>query len=441
MGGLFGSTPDAPDPYQTAAAEANVNRLNQYTPTGNIFFGNYDESGNFIPTPNRETVMVQETPQQQALRQAGYNLSMGTLENLGGMAQPRTAQQIRDILPSFQGLNQGTPDLRSSQSIEQTLSPAGSMANFGQGLQGLDLSGLSTNFSADSQAAADATFNLGLSQLQPQFEQQRSQTQAELLARGIPVNSEAYRNEMNRVESNQGRLMNELAQSSILAGRNEQGRLYGQELARLGAAQGVRGQQFGEQTTGINLAELLRGNRLQEGLSLAGLEGAQRGQLFGENMSQAQAALQKQLALAGLESQQRTQTINELLGLQTGQQVQAPQAVNIPGVNLSGLVNANYQAQAQNAAANNQALGSLLGSGTMAGAMFFSDARLKHHIIKVGEKDGLGVYEFEYRGQKGRYRGVMAQEVLRRKPDAVHRFDGYLAVDYGKLSIPFERVS
>lgn len=67
-----------------------------------------------------------------------------------------------------------------------------------------------------------------------------------------------------------------------------------------------------------------------------------------------------------------------------------------------------------------------------------SDERLKDDIVKVGEHDGLGLYEFSYKGdpEHRRFRGVMAQEVMAHDPDAVVEVSGVLMVDYGRLGIP-----
>ena len=64
-----------------------------------------------------------------------------------------------------------------------------------------------------------------------------------------------------------------------------------------------------------------------------------------------------------------------------------------------------------------------------------SDRRLKTDIEKVGERDdGLGVYAFRYLWSPVRHIGVMAQEVLNVKPEAVvHLPGGYMAVNYGAL--------
>jgi hypothetical protein len=73
-------------------------------------------------------------------------------------------------------------------------------------------------------------------------------------------------------------------------------------------------------------------------------------------------------------------------------------------------------------------LGSIFGPMVMA-----SDVRLKTDIQKVGEKDGHNVYSYRYKGEPQTHVGVMAQEVLMKKPEAVHDIGGLLAVDYSKL--------
>lgn len=70
----------------------------------------------------------------------------------------------------------------------------------------------------------------------------------------------------------------------------------------------------------------------------------------------------------------------------------------------------------------------------------WSDRRLKERIVSLGRKEGIPLYEFSYIGKDGRYRGVMADEVAH-IPGAVHTVDGYMAVDYSKLPVEFERVA
>lgn len=68
-------------------------------------------------------------------------------------------------------------------------------------------------------------------------------------------------------------------------------------------------------------------------------------------------------------------------------------------------------------------------------ALFASDERLKRDIVRVGTReDGLGVYLYRYLWSPVRYLGVMAQECLLLKPDAVVTMpNGFYAVDYAKL--------
>jgi hypothetical protein len=77
-------------------------------------------------------------------------------------------------------------------------------------------------------------------------------------------------------------------------------------------------------------------------------------------------------------------------------------------------------------------------------SFFGSDRRLKTDIVKVGQDDrtGLSLYEFAYKTEPARrFRGVMADEVAMVMPGAVAKSkDGYMAVNYGLLGIPFTEV-
>ena len=69
----------------------------------------------------------------------------------------------------------------------------------------------------------------------------------------------------------------------------------------------------------------------------------------------------------------------------------------------------------------------------------FSDIRLKTDIHRVGTTVfGLPLYQFEYRNKLGaHYIGVMAQDVLKVKPEAVSiGADGFYRVNYDMLGIP-----
>lgn len=69
------------------------------------------------------------------------------------------------------------------------------------------------------------------------------------------------------------------------------------------------------------------------------------------------------------------------------------------------------------------------------GASFFSDERLKRDVVQVDElEDGLPVVEFNYRDglglPEGRFRGVIAQDVARYRPEALGpSINGFATVD------------
>jgi len=73
-----------------------------------------------------------------------------------------------------------------------------------------------------------------------------------------------------------------------------------------------------------------------------------------------------------------------------------------------------------------------------------SDYRLKENIIWVGvSPSGLNMYEWNYIWDSNhRYRGVMAQELLIKKPMAVlrNKLTGYLSVLYNLIDVKMERV-
>ena len=77
----------------------------------------------------------------------------------------------------------------------------------------------------------------------------------------------------------------------------------------------------------------------------------------------------------------------------------------------------------------------------IASAFSGSDIKLKENIEEVGvSPDGYKIYEFNYKGFKDRWRGAMAQDVVKTNPMAVHIQNGYLAVDYSKIDVNMELV-
>lgn len=141
----------------------------------------------------------------------------------------------------------------------------------------------------------------------------------------------------------------------------------------------------------------------------------------------------------------RNQPINEITALLSGSQVSQPNFVNTPqssvaNTDYAGLTQAGYQnelgAWQQKQQSQNDLIGGLFGMGAaFAGnpALKFSDRRLKEDIHKVGEtEDGQNIYTYRYKGDRLMQMGLMAQEVEKKRPDAVVDIGGYKAVDYGR---------
>ena len=178
---------------------------------------------------------------------------------------------------------------------------------------------------------------------------------------------------------------------------------------------------------------------------------------FGENKNDAftQLALQGRGQAVQETLTARNQPINEIMALLNGGQVSQPNFINTPNTSLAapnyqGAVNDKYAAdmaayrtqldqQALARSAQNSMFGSLgslggtLGSAWImkpAAAAVMSDKRTKTDIRKVGKLDnGLPVYTYRYKGTVNPQMGVMAQDVERRNPDAVHKRGGVRFVD------------
>ena len=71
-----------------------------------------------------------------------------------------------------------------------------------------------------------------------------------------------------------------------------------------------------------------------------------------------------------------------------------------------------------------------------------SGIKTKENINKVGKSpQGHNIYEFNYIGDAQRYRGVMAQDVVKIHPMAVEVMDnGYLGVKYAMIDVNMEEV-
>ena len=212
--------------------------------------------------------------------------------------------------------------------------------------------------------------------------------------------------------------------AQALSGLGSQQMAGGQALAGLGAQSGAMGQQYGQIGQGIAGLGLQGQNQLGNQVNMLN-------QLGQQGQATQQAALSRQYSGA---NQLANEPMNRLL---QGQQLLAgsPMGGLSGGTGTSAYQRGTYQ----DPSTFSKVAGAVGTVGTLIGAL--SDVDLKTNIKKVGELEpGISWYTWDW-NDKGKAigaesepaEGVLAQEVLEVKPDAVMVKDGYYAVDYSKV--------
>ena len=360
MGKSRPSAPPVPDPNQLIQQDAAANRITQFTPYGNLLFGSVGDQGQFVqgdvPEGGTAAAFTQETPFQSNLRLAQETLGLGLAREAGEQFDALAAQTPFDFtadLPAFQ-----FQDATNLPAFQSTLPGAGtgptalnvqSLPQMQTQLDTTGLPALPTDFEDTRRQVTQSVFDRQLGLLQPEFTRQRDQLEQNLADRGLPIGGEAYNQAVDRLERQQGEQKQKLAQQADIAGGQEASRLFGM-------ASQARGQLFGEQGTQANLANQARGQAFQERAAQGEFNLAGQQQAFGQqaaNVAQQNAARQQQIAdqlraneLSNMARQAqlneriglRGQGFNELAALLGGPQIQrptffAPSAVNTLGAN------------------------------------------------------------------------------------------------------------
>ena len=164
--------------------------------------------------------------------------------------------------------------------------------------------------------------------------------------------------------------------------------------------------------------------------------GQEQSRLYGLGTVGRERAIQEQSTLRNL-------PLNELNALRTGSQITNPTfSGNVPvGSPVAGNFAQAGQLQAQDAnnrynsgvASNNASTAGTLGAIASIAPLFFSDRRLKRNIKRIGtHRLGIGIYSFDYVWGDSAV-GVMADEVEAIMPEAVSEFGGFKAVNYAML--------
>lgn len=174
MSFLKGSQPKPPDPYVTADAQWNLNKrtagynakinaVNQFSPYGST---TYTRDANGVPTAQRVRL--------SAPNQAFLNTSNRTRNTLGrtALGMARTPFEAPD----------------------------------------------------DSAKIADTMYQRKLGMVSPELDRAQKSLDQQLIDRGLPIGSEVYRDEENRLAKTRGDTLASISQDSILAGGQEQDR-------------------------------------------------------------------------------------------------------------------------------------------------------------------------------------------------------------------------
>ena len=296
-----------------------------------------------------------------------------------------------------------------------------------------------------------------MARLQPQIQQQQAATAQQLANQGITPGSEAYNNAM-RSQSQQA---NDLYSQAALQGinldtaANQQG--FNQAKDKAGLYNQGLGENFGRGFASQGMTNASIGQNFGQAQDAQKLRNAAIGQNFNQSLQTAQFGNDASNQALARELQLRQQPLNEINSLMGSSQIQNPQfqgytganvgaAPTLQGAQLQGqqaqdLYGQQMAARNANVAALGQVVGAgvglaaapMTGGGSLAGNFFKSDIRLKSNIVRIGDHPlGIGVYEYDIDGHRDW--GVMAQEVLEVKPEAVLQHpDGYLMVNYGAL--------
>lgn len=384
--------PTPPDPQKTAAAQTGTNigtaianqtlgNVNQITPDGALTYSQTGLAKWTDPTSGKSYDLPQYTATQTLSenQQAIKNQTDKAELNLATLASGQSAR-LNDLLGRPVDLS-GAPAAGDPSKI-----------------------GLPQYSGYDTDIDTTKYENALMERLNPQLNQSRAALETQLANQGLQPGSEAY----NRALDTATRQENDARLGVILNAGQEQTRLA--DLARDKASfqNSLADQSFNAEQAKMTAQNNARSQYLNE--------------LYA----------------------QRNQPINEVSSLLSGAQVNSPnfvnaQGVQIPTVDYAGLVNQDYQNKM--GAYNTQVgqrqglIGGLLGFGGQLASL--SDKRAKKDIKKVGNLKGHGLYEYGYKGKHDdgkRHIGVMAQDVEKKRPDAVSRRpDGLRQVNYGKL--------
>lgn len=242
MGKGSGSAPQAPDPFETAAAEASINRVDTYSPSGaGIRYGT-TVNGRFVPNgqvpispvapapqaPQAPTTFGNSAPQQGSEGQ-GEPRGLATANAESGFVRP-----MQHTAPGGQAAVQYV-ESPTEQAIRERLEPASISLVDRMAIDNVENMPGPAQIRDRGDVASDI-YNRSFSLLAPQIEQSNDRLLNNLQARGMPVGGEAFNEAYGEQVRNTNDMLSRLAMDADIQAGQEQSRLFGLESAQRGTA-------------------------------------------------------------------------------------------------------------------------------------------------------------------------------------------------------------
>lgn len=480
----------APDPYATAAAQttsnqqtanynADLNRVSQYTPYGNSVYTQTGTTPSGAPqwrqdvtlSPLAQQELENEQKQDAALSNLGFGLAdqagkafSNPLDTSGlpALSGAPTAGSIQNSYGGYGNVQTGIGGYGKAQT---------SLGDTGKIQSSLDYSKLpqlygGNDFQQSARDTANAVYQQAASRLDPQWTNTQNQQDAKLANQGVLFGTGAYGKAQTQLDQARNDAYNQANYSSILAGNDEQQRLFQDSLAQRqqlagevttagNFANSAQAQKYAQALSSGNFANAGQQQNYEQALGSGAFANAAQQQAYGQsqgNASFANAAQQQRYAqdLSGAQfgNQARAQglteatnlrnlPLNELNALRSATQIANPQFSAVPQSNAAGtdIQGAIYKSAELDAANSNNFMNGLFGLGSAA-ITKYSDRRLKRDIKRIGETPimKLPLYAFRYLWDDVLHVGVMAQEAIKVCPKAVSIRHGFMAVDYSVLA-------
>lgn len=368
----MGKSPDMPappDPSKTIKKDAQLNRIDTYTPFGSVTYQD-------TPAGPNTQMQVQFSPEQQALlsgmQQTGITSLQQAQARLNSMpVEPMTTEglpaqvagidtsgfmdmtaaedragQIQTTVPNYTGhvqdlsgqmLGGEAVDDRTGD-INYYVDPRDEEIQRGIDLYGVqEIPGVQGGFDEARQRSEQATFERAMGLLDPQFAQQTESLRQTMANQGLPQGGEAYTDEFTSLRQDQSRAMEDAAYRAVLEGEQAAQNLYERAL-------GARQQQVDERMMQGEFANQATRQAVDQSLAAAGFGNQAVGQAYQQDIGQAQFANQ------AIQAQQ--QLANQAVQQMFGQDLQSIQAGNQAVQSAQGLDV--QQAQQQNMARDQQ---------------------------------------------------------------------------------------